>query len=192
MQIDSTGLIQNVNYVSSPNCNARPDDVPIDLLIIHNISLPPAEFLNTYVKDFFSNVLDPKIHPYFETIQDKRVSAHCFINRIGELTQFVPFTQRAWHAGESIFQGRENCNDYSIGIELEGTDDIPYTDIQYQILANLIKVLQSTYTHISSDRIVGHSTVSPGRKTDPGPAFDWKLLFKLIETNHSEEERVKT
>jgi AmpD protein len=186
MHIDqNTGLIQGVNYLPSPNYNGRPDNTEIDLLIIHNISLPPGEFVNAYVKDFFSNNLNTKAHPYFETIKDARVSAHCFINRIGELIQFVPFTQRAWHAGESEYQGRKDCNDYAIGIELEGTDDLPYTDIQYQVLVNLIFLLQSTYTHIGSDRIVGHNTVSPGRKTDPGPAFDWELLFNLIQ------ERVK-
>ena len=191
MHIDNIGLIQDVNYVSSPNYNARPNNSTIDLIVIHNISLPPGEFMNSYIKDFFTNTLNITIHPYFETIQDKQVSAHCLINRIGEIIQFVPFTQRAWHAGESIFQGRKDCNDYSIGIELEGTDDLPYTDIQYQVLLKLIKALQSTYKHITTDRIVGHSTVSPGRKTDPGPAFDWKLLFNLLAANNADEERVK-
>lgn len=182
MQIDTLkGLIQGVSYIPSPNYDARPPDTLIDLLVIHNISLPPGEFANNYVKDFFTNCLDFSLDPYFETIQGLCVSAHCFIDRMGSITQFVPLTERAWHAGASSYRGQENCNDYSIGIELEGTDDLAYTDKQYQSLVSLITLFQGAYPGITRDRIVGHSTIAPERKTDPGPLFDWALLFYLLK-----------
>lgn len=180
-KIDSkTGLISSLRYIPSPNCNQRPENVEIDLCVIHNISLPPGEFGGPYIDDFFTNTLDVTQHPYFTEIHHLTVSAHCFINRQGVITQYVPLTCRAWHAGQSSFLGREDCNDYSIGIELEGTDDIPFTEVQYQVLAKLIRLIQGTYPKITLERIVGHSTIAPERKTDPGPIFDWELLAKLL------------
>lgn len=175
-----SGLIENVRFVPSPNWNLRPEDVEIDLLVIHNISLPPGEFGGPFIDDFFTNHLDPKMHPYFEEIKSLQVSSHCLINRLGEITQYVNLQHRAWHAGTSSFLGRANCNDYSIGIELEGTDDLPYTEPQYQKLVGLITALQKIYPKITRDRIVGHSTIAPGRKTDPGLSFDWGLLTNLL------------
>lgn len=157
----------------SPNFNSRPLDVPISLLVIHNISLPPGEFGGGYVQALFQNQLPSQIHPYFETIAGLQVSAHLLIERCGRITQFVSFNDRAWHAGASQFDGIENCNDYSIGIELEGTDDLAYTEVQYEALAKVTRQLLATYPKLTPARIVGHEHVAPGRKTDPGPCFDW-------------------
>jgi len=181
MQIDpATGLLLNVRHVPSPNCNDRPLGTTIDLLVIHNISLPPGEFGHPYVDAFFTNTLDETLHPYFAEIASLTVSSHCLIRRDGEIVQYVSFNKRAWHAGVSYFAGRENCNDFSIGIELEGTDHIPYTKEQYQVLAELMTTLKNVYPKITHDRIVGHETIAPTRKTDPGPAFDWPLLATLL------------
>ncbi len=181
MKIDNlTGLLQDTPFIPSPNCNARPADACIDMIVIHNISLPPNEFGGPYIDDLFCNRLDTSFHPYFAEIAHLKVSSHCLIRRNGAITQYVPFTLRAWHAGISIFKGQENCNDFSIGIELEGADEIPYSNEQYSGLAVLIKTLMTTYIDISYDRIVGHSTIAPNRKTDPGPAFDWNLLMRLL------------
>jgi AmpD protein len=158
----------------SPNFNQRPENTKINLLVIHNISLPPGEFGGGYVQQFFQNKLDTCLHPYFETIAKLKVSAHLFIERDGKVTQFVPFDARAWHAGSSSFAGVANCNDYSIGIELEGTDDIPYTDAQYVALEKVSRQLLLTYPKLTLERITGHSDIAPGRKTDPGPSFDWQ------------------
>lgn len=186
MQIDfESGWLQNIRHVLSPNCNERPLGTVIDLLVVHNISLPPGEFGALYVDAFFTNTLDCSAHPYFKEIADLKVSSHCLIRREGEVVQYVPFHKRAWHAGVSSFQGRENCNDFSIGIELEGTDSIPFTPVQYEVLATLIKELQTHYPAITADRIVGHSTIAPERKTDPGSVFDWILLGNLLETGQS-------
>ncbi|MNE10162.1 1,6-anhydro-N-acetylmuramyl-L-alanine amidase AmpD [compost metagenome] len=141
--------------------------------MIHNISLPPAQFATGKVQAFFQNRLDITEHPYFEGIAQLRVSAHFLIERDGTLTQFVSCLERAWHAGVSRFAGREGCNDFSLGIELEGTDDLPFTDAQYQALSALTRQLQAAYPAITLERICGHSDIAPGRKTDPGPAFDW-------------------
>lgn len=176
----TTGLLSPARYLESPNFNHRPPNVEVDLLVIHNISLPPGEFGNGYIDAFFTNTLDFSLHPYFAEIAHLKVSAHCMIDRQGVITQYVPFTERAWHAGQSSFGGRENCNDYAIGIELEGTDEIPYTDIQYSVLASVTRAIQSTFPKITLERIVGHSTIAPDRKTDPGSAFNWELLTKLI------------
>lgn len=176
-----TGLLQEARFIPSPNFGVRPNDCRIDMVVIHNISLPPREFGGSYIDDFFCNRLDKTLHPYFEGIIHLKVSSHCLIRRHGQITQYVPFTQRAWHAGISFFQGRADCNDFSIGIELEGADDIPYTNEQYVALVELIKTLRSTYKDISLDRIVGHDTIAPDRKTDPGPAFDWSLLRRRLE-----------
>lgn len=173
---------KNVRYVASPNYNERPLDSEIDLLVIHNISLPPGEFGGPHIDALFTNTLDHRLHPYFEEIRDLTVSSHCLIDREGRVTQYVPFTKRAWHAGPSQFRSRENCNDYGIGIELEGTDVIAYTEAQYQTLSWIIILLQEAYPGITEDRIVGHSTIAPERKTDPGPAFDWTYLSKLTRT----------
>jgi AmpD protein len=156
--------------VPSPNCDARPEGEAITLLVVHNISLPPGEFGGDGVIELFCNRLDPAAHPYYAGLQGLRVSAHFFIRRDGELIQFVPCGQRAWHAGASLWCGRERCNDFSIGVELEGTDDLPYGDAQYATLAALTRQLQAAYPITA---ITGHSDIAPGRKTDPGPAFDW-------------------
>jgi len=176
----TTGLLSNARQVPSVNCNDRPMGAAIDLLVIHNISLPPGEFGQSHIDDFFTNTLDATLHPYFVEIAPLKVSSHCLIRRGGEIVQYVPFYKRAWHAGESMFQDRTDCNDFSIGIELEGTDHIPYTAEQYQVLAKLIVILKNTYPLITDDRIVGHYTIAPTRKTDPGPAFDWPLLATLL------------
>ncbi len=160
--------------LASPNCNDRPDGAAIDLLVIHNISLPPQHFGGGHVQQLFLNTLDPGRHPYFATIADLAVSSHLYIERDGELTQFVPLDKRAWHAGVSAFGGRPNCNDFSIGIELEGTDDTPYTDKQYCRLVEVSAVIMNTYPRITLERIVGHCDIAPGRKTDPGASFDWQ------------------
>ncbi|HEB28049.1 MAG TPA: 1,6-anhydro-N-acetylmuramyl-L-alanine amidase AmpD [Porticoccus sp.] len=173
-QLDDHWL-DNVRQVPSSNCNQRPDNTDINLLVIHNISLPAGEFGGDCVERLFTNCLDCESHPDFDSLRDLQVSSHFFINRDGDVTQFVPMNLRAWHAGRSSFNGRQACNDYSIGIELEGTDDCVYTDSQYQALISLTKQLISAYPDITRDRIVGHSDIAPGRKTDPGPTFDWAL-----------------
>lgn len=145
----------------------------VDLLVIHNISLPPKEFGGPWIDDLFLNRLDPVAHPYFVDIYNRKVSSHLLIRRGGELLQYVPLCQRAWHAGESCFEGRKRCNDFSIGIELEGADEIPYTAQQYHRLILTTRSIMSLYPAVVRERIVGHSTIAPGRKTDPGPAFDW-------------------
>ncbi|MFL0804438.1 MAG: 1,6-anhydro-N-acetylmuramyl-L-alanine amidase AmpD [Agarilytica sp.] len=164
----------------SPNFNTRPP-VDINLLVIHNISLPPAQFGTGNVQRFFQNTLNCDEHPYFETIKDLHVSSHIYIERDGGVVQFVPFGARAWHAGESIFNGIPNCNDYSIGIELEGCDDVPYEEDQYHRLVELSEVLMAAYPGITPDRIVGHCDIAPGRKTDPGGAFDWNRYKNTLK-----------
>lgn len=171
MNIDGSGLVDEAFYTASPNCDARPPDTAIELLVIHNISLPPGVFGGTAVSDLFLNRLDPAGHPYFATIAGLQVSTHFFIRRDGDLLQFVPCALRAWHAGQSLWCGRERCNDFSIGIELEGADDLPFTDAQYDRLGELARILHARYPIAAS---VGHSDIAPGRKTDPGPHFDWQ------------------
>ena len=170
----------------SPNFNERPDG-EISLLVIHNISLPPGQFATGKVQAFFQNRLDVTEHPYFEGIKALRVSAHFLIERDGQITQFVSCLDRAWHAGISSFEGREACNDFSLGIELEGTDDQPFTDAQYQALIALTRQLQQHYPQITPQRICGHSDVAPGRKTDPGPCFDWARFRR--ELPHTGEKQ---
>ncbi|PCM50535.1 1,6-anhydro-N-acetylmuramyl-L-alanine amidase AmpD [Pseudomonas fluorescens] len=173
MQLDpASGWCHGVQVCPSPNFNERPAG-EISLLVIHNISLPPAQFATGKVQEFFQNRLDVTEHPYFAGIADLRVSAHFLIERDGSVTQFVSCLERAWHAGVSMFEGRETCNDFSVGIELEGTDDLPFTDAQYQALITLTRQLQTAFPAITGARICGHSDIAPGRKTDPGPAFDW-------------------
>ncbi len=160
--------------IPSPNYNERPPGVDIDLLVIHNISLPAGEFGTGCVEQLFTNCLDCLSHPSFEELDGLKVSSHLYIDRVGEVVQFVPFNLRAWHAGQSEYQGRCNCNDFSVGIEMEGTDNCPYTDQQYQSLSNVTRSLMMAYPAITTDRIVGHCEIAPDRKTDPGAAFDWE------------------
>ncbi len=174
MRLDvETGLVDVARYVESPNCDARPAGAEIDTLVIHCISLPPGRYGGVDVDDFFCNCLDVTRHEYFREIVHLRVSAHFFVRRDGGLTQFVPTIRRAWHAGQSSCHGRENVNDFSIGIELEGLDDAPFTAPQYRTLARLTRELMRAYPRIDASRLVGHSDIAPGRKTDPGPLFDW-------------------
>lgn len=173
--------LQEARSLESPNYSARPLASTIDLLVIHNISLPPGEFGTGCVDDLFCNRLDSEAHPFFREISGLRVSAHLLIDRHGELTQYVPFDCQAWHAGESEFQGRQRCNEFSIGIELEGTDHEAFTAVQYDRLAAVSRVLMQSYPAITSDRIVGHSDIAPGRKTDPGPCFDWDYYLRLLK-----------
>lgn len=168
------GVLQGAKWRPSENFNDRPVGLPIDVLVIHNISLPPAQFENGYVELFFQNQLPVDHHPFFSEIADLKVSAHLFISRGGKVTQFVNLNHRAWHAGVSSFKGRENCNDFSIGIEMEGTDTEPYTDRQYQVLIEVTQAIQNAYPGISNRQICGHCDIAPERKTDPGDAFDWK------------------
>jgi AmpD protein len=176
------GWLDGVRRLPSPNCDARPDPRDISLIVIHNISLPPRVFGGPWIDAFFSNRLDPGGHPFFGSISDLRVSAHLLIRRDGTIHQYVPLERRAWHAGPSAFAGREACNDFSVGIELEGADDIPYTDCQYDRLAAVTRVLRAEYPRISVDRITGHEQIAPGRKTDPGPAFDWQRLREAVSS----------
>lgn len=170
--ISNDGWFAEAQRCPSPNYNDRPSP-DIDLLVIHNISLPPGQFGGGFIQALFQNRLDPGIHPYFETIHHLQVSAHLLIDRDGQLIQFVSLDQRAWHAGASIWQGRSNCNDYSIGIELEGADDRPFTEAQYHALTAVVMQLYDRYPQLNRQRVVGHSDVAPGRKTDPGPFFEW-------------------
>jgi len=178
--LDAEGWLHPSIHCRSDNCNERPLNASIDLLVIHNISLPACQFGGDYVQALFTNTLDCSVHPDFAELEGLRVSAHLLIDRAGAVTQFVPFNARAWHAGVSQFEGRDNCNDFSIGIELEGADLIPYTDVQYTQLAAIAQLLQQTYPKIAPSRIVGHSDIAPLRKTDPGPAFDWPRLRQLL------------
>lgn len=174
MQVNNAGWLDPIKSVLSPNCDARPANAPIDLLVIHGISLPPNEFGGPWIDALFTCTLDPAAHPYFQEIMMLKVSAHVLIRRDGEVIQYVPFHLRAWHAGQSAFEGRARCNDFSIGIELEGCDNVPYEDTQYTSLASVTRCIMTAYPEITSSRIVGHSDIAPGRKTDPGPSFDWQ------------------
>ena len=174
------GWLTDARHRVSPNFNQRPHNTAVDLIVVHNISLPPGQFNNGYIEDFFCNKLDAKQHGYFESICQLQVSAHCLIKRSGEIVQFVNFNERAWHAGASIFNGRENCNDYSIGIELEGTDTLPYTPNQYSQLQRLSQALMQHYPQITPERITGHNTIAPERKTDPGASFNWDYFLQLL------------
>jgi AmpD protein len=182
MQIDpDSGLIRGIRFVASPNFDARPAGVSADLIVVHGISLPPGEFGGAWIERLFTNCLPGDVHPYFAEIGPLKVSSHLVIARDGEVTQYVKFSDRAWHAGRSRYQGRDACNDFSVGIELEGTDTEPYAPAQYAALAEAVAALCAAYPSLSPDRIVGHSDIAPGRKTDPGPAFDWTLARGLIQ-----------
>ena len=182
------GRLSSATWLMSPNYNKRPDNLTIDTIVIHNISLPPNEFGVCgsdgvhYVKALFTNQLDWDAHPYFQTIQGAEVSAHLFIERDGAITQFVNFAERAWHAGRSSYLGRPECNDYSIGIELEGSDFVSFTSVQYDTLAAVIAALYDAYPK-TRRHLTGHSDIAPGRKTDPGNYFDWPKLRKLVGKN---------
>lgn len=181
VEIDqNTGRILGVRFVESPNQDGRPAGVEPELVVVHGISLPPGEFGGDGIDQLFTNRLDPSAHPYFQQIAALRVSTHVLIRRDGELVQYVPFDRRAWHAGVSSWRGRERVNDFSVGVELEGTDDTPYEEVQYQRLAELVRALTATYPSIRPDHLAAHSDVSPGRKTDPGPSFDWPKLRALL------------
>jgi AmpD protein len=180
LTIRADGWLTGIRRVPSHNFDARPRGCEIDLLVIHGISLPPGEFGGPWIDALFQNCLDPDEHPYFRKIAQRRVSTHLLIRRKGELVQYVSFADSAWHAGVSCFEGRERCNDFSIGIELEGTDHVPYTDRQYKALADAIRAILRRHPSITRDRIVGHSDIAPGRKTDPGPTFDWGHLHRLL------------
>ncbi len=173
MRIQQQGWLTGLSRSPSPNHDERPAGEEISLLVIHAISLPPDQFAGPAVQQLFLNQLDPTAHPFFEEIKDLRVSAHLFIRRSGSMIQFVPFDQRAWHAGVSTFDGRDSCNDFSIGIELEGNDIRRYTQAQYRQLIRVTRLLQKRYPAITADRVVGHCDIAPGRKTDPGAGFDW-------------------
>jgi AmpD protein len=174
-------ILSDTQFISSPNHNDYPDANNISLLVIHSISLPPGVFGGDEIINLFTNSLDSNAHPYFKEIEGMQVSAHCLIRRDGECIQFVPFNKRAWHAGASEFAGRENCNDFSIGIELEGTPDSAFTAAQYESLAKLTHSLIKEYPNITRERIVGHSEIAPGRKVDPGEKFDWQKYFNLLD-----------
>lgn len=181
-QLDVTsGLWSHARQLPSPHHDARPEGEAPSLIVIHNISLPPQQYGGGFIDALFLGRLDPAQHPYFEQIKALRVSAHACVFRSGEVTQYVPTHLRAWHAGESQFEGRSRCNDFSIGIELEGSDFEPFTDAQYLTLARLLVAAMSAYPGISAERITGHSDIAPGRKTDPGPFFDWQRLFAQME-----------
>ena len=173
MMISETGWYNAAKHVPSPFYDARPLQDDISLLVVHNISLPPGQFGGPYIEQFFTGKLDPDEHPFFKVIHNMGVSAHCLVRRDGEVVQFVSFLDRAWHAGASSFAGRERCNDYSIGVELEGSDFVAYTESQYQALAQLSQSLTQRFPEITSQRITGHQYIAPLRKTDPGLSFDW-------------------
>ena len=181
MQIDPvTHLLKEADYIASPNMDDRPEGADINLLVIHSISLPPGEFGGNNIERLFTNSLPADAHPYFQQIHQLEVSAHVLIKRDGSAVQFVPFNKRAWHAGESCYHGNERCNDFSIGIELEGTDTDPFENSQYETLVELVKALCKHYPSITAQRIAGHSDIAPGRKADPGSGFDWDKLSSLL------------
>lgn len=180
-KLRTTGRIVSARWCGSPNFNERPPGKSPSLLVVHNISLPPGQFSGDAIEQFFCNQLNASAHPYFQTIADLEVSSHLLIRRDGSGLQFVNLKDRAWHAGRSSFEGENECNDFSIGIELEGTDEIPYTDSQYERLAVLSALIMRAWPEITTARVTGHSDIAPGRKTDPGPAFDWSRFQSLVK-----------
>jgi len=179
------GWLPQAPRAPCPNWDERPPGIAVDLLVIHGISLPPGVFGGPWIDDLFQNRLDPEAHPFFQTIARLRVSSHLLIRRDGELIQYVDLYKRAWHAGVSRLEGREACNDFAIGIELEGTGEVPYEEIQYQVLAQTTRAIRARFPAIGSERIVGHSDIAPGRKADPGAAFDWGYFHALIGAGKS-------
>ena len=181
MQVDlKSGLMRGARQIASPNRDLRPPGVEADLIVVHGISLPPGEFGGPWIDRLFTNTLPAEAHPYFAEVHSLRVSSHLVVMRDGAVTQYVKFTERAWHAGISNYQGRDACNDFSVAVELEGTDTLPYEPVQYGALAEIVAALCAAYPRLSPDRLVGHSDIAPGRKTDPGPAFDWPRARSLI------------
>jgi AmpD protein len=181
LQVDpNSGLMRGARQIASPNHDARPAGVEADLIVVHGISLPPGEFGGPWIDRLFTNTLPAQIHPYFAEVCSLRVSSHLVLDRDGAVTQYVSVRDRAWHAGKSMYEGREACNDFSVGVELEGTDTLPYEAAQYQALAKVVAALCAAFPRLSPDRVVGHSDIAPGRKTDPGPAFDWPRARALI------------
>lgn len=179
------GELIGVRQIASTNFNQRPENTEIQLLVIHNISLPPSQFGGGYIEQFFQNQLDWSVHPYFKTIEGMQVSAHLLILRTGEVLQFVNFKNRAWHAGRSSYLAKVECNDYSIGIELEGSDDTDFEEVQYQALSNVVATLQAAYPKIGP-HLAGHSDIAPGRKTDPGPHFQWQYFREMLKNQKNE------
>jgi len=177
MKIGTNGWLSGVRRIASPNNDARPSGTPVELLVIHNISLPPGQFGGEEIARLFTNTLNPEAHPYYAQLRDLKVSAHFFIRRNGEIIQFVACGKRAWHAGASIWQGRSCCNDFSIGIELEGADSVPFDNRQYAALVRLTRLLKRAFPIRD---IVGHSDLAPERKTDPGPCFDWGRYLSAL------------
>jgi AmpD protein len=176
----ATGLLRGAPQLLSPHCDDRPAGTAPELIVVHGISLPPGQFGGHWIAQLFCGCLAPGAHPHFGSIASLRVSAHFLVRRDGSVQQFVPCARRAWHAGASQWNGRPACNDYSIGIELEGTDEAPYEPAQYDALATLVQALCAAYPGLSPQRVVGHSDIAPGRKTDPGPSFDWPRLRRML------------
>jgi AmpD protein len=186
LKIDAaTGLLAGARQVLSPHCDARPAGALPELLVVHGISLPPGEFGGPWIDRLFTGTLPPDAHPYFSEIEGLIASAHALIRRDGQIVQYVPFGQRAWHAGVSQYRGRPACNDFSVGVELEGTDDTAYTEAQYQQLAALTAALLASYDSLSPEHIVGHSDIAPGRKEDPWPTFDWPRFRALLKERYA-------
>ena len=173
LEVDDQGVVRAARQVPTSHCDARPAGIAVELIVLHNISLPPGDFGGRAIEEFFTGTLDCTRHPYFESLRGLRVSAHFLVRRNGDLVQFVPCELRAWHAGASAWNGRERCNDFSVGIELEGSDEAPFTALQYETLAALVTALRARYPIAG---IAGHSEIAPGRKTDPGPHFDWSRI----------------
>ena len=186
LRVDALGFANLATQVTSPNCDDRPDGCAISLIVVHGISLPPGEFGGDAIPRLFTNRIDASAHPYYATIADLRVSAHFLIRRDGALLQFVACAKRAWHAGTSSWRGRGRCNDYAVGIELEGTDTVPYAGAQYAMLSRLVRALRRRYP---IEAVVGHSDVAPGRKSDPGPAFEWERLGRLLRPRRQRAPR---
>lgn len=181
LQVDpNSGLMYGARQITSPNYDARPAGMEADLIVVHGISLPPGEFGGPWIDRLFTNTLPPDVHPYFAEVCALRVSSHLVLDRDGAVTQYVSLQDRAWHAGKSTYEGREVCNDFSVGVELEGADTLPYEAAQYHALAKVVAALCAAYPRLSPDRLVGHSDIAPGRKTDPGPAFDWPRARGLV------------
>ncbi len=183
MHVDpATGLLTSARYLKSPNSDERPPGMTPELIIVHGISLPPGEFGGRFIDSLFTNRLDGAAHPYFADICELRVSAHALIERDGNIVQYVPFHRRAWHAGVSSYHGRAHCNDFSIGIELEGVDNLGYESQQYVRLTQMVRALVKAYPSLAYERIAGHADIAPDRKTDPGPAFDWARMHRLLRS----------
>ena len=190
-RLESSGWFAGAEKIVSPNFDARPEGVKIELIVLHAISLPPGEFGGGYIDQLFQNQLSPAKHPYFRSIVDLKVSAHLLVERTGELKQFVSTDCRAWHCGVSEFAGRAACNDFSIGVELEGCNELPFANAQYEVLTDVLAELSLRYPAISPTRIVGHCDIAPGRKTDPGPLFEWETMRCLLQekfTAHAGEK----